>query len=146
MVPVQIKKLSDLARSPEYETPGAAGFDLCYAGEESHTIYPYDRILVPTGLAFAIPEGYEMQIRPRSGLAFKFGLTVLNAPGTIDSDYRGEVKIILQNQSDREFEIEPGMRVAQGVLCEVPSAQFIEVEELPDTDRGAGGFGSTGHK
>ena len=107
-------------------------------------IKPNERVLIPTGLAVAIPENYEIQVRPRSGLAAKNGISVLNTPGTIDADYRGEIKVILVNLSLENFKIEPGQRIAQMVLCPVIKAELLEVDELPDSIRGSGGFGSTG--
>jgi len=131
---------------PEYATPGAAGMDLVAAVPENAplVIPPRGRAAVPTGLALAIPQGFEGQVRPRSGLALKNGVTVLNAPGTIDSDYRGEVKVILLNTSDEAFEISRGMRIAQIVFARVEQLTFQEVSSLDDTARGSGGFGSTG--
>ena len=129
---------------PRYETNGAAGMDICAALSEPLTINPMQREAVPTGLAMAIPQGYEVQVRPRSGLAYKHGLTVANAPGTIDSDYRGEVKVILINLGDAPVEITHGMRIAQLVLAPVSIAAPEIVTHLDETDRGAGGFGSTG--
>lgn len=129
---------------PRYETDGAAGMDICAALSQPLTINPMEREAVPTGLAMAIPQGYEIQVRPRSGLAYKHGLTVANAPGTIDSDYRGEVKVILINLGDAPVEITHGMRIAQLVLAPVAMAAPKIVNQLDDTDRGAGGFGSTG--
>ena len=129
---------------PRYETDGAAGMDICAAVSAPLTIKPMQREAVPTGLAMAIPQGYEVQVRPRSGLAYKHGLTVANAPGTIDSDYRGEVKVILINLGDAPVEITHGMRIAQLVLAPVAMAAPKIVNQLDDTDRGAGGFGSTG--
>ena len=105
---------------------------------------PNERVLVPTGLAVAIPENYEIQVRPRSGLAAKNGISVLNTPGTVDADYRGEIKVILVNLSVENFKIEPGQRIAQMVLCPVIKAELVEVETLPESVRGSGGFGSTG--
>jgi len=132
--------------APEYATAGAAGMDLVAAvpANEPMLIAPGARAAVPTGLAFAIPEGFEGQVRPRSGLALKNGVTVLNAPGTIDSDYRGEVKVILVNTSNEPFEITRGMRVAQIVFARAERMQLQEVNSLDDTARGSGGFGSTG--
>lgn len=127
---------------PERKSPEAAGLDLCAA--EPVTLSPGGRALVPCGFAMAIPEGYEAQIRPRSGLAWKHGVTVLNAPGTIDSDYRGEVMVLLINHGEVAFEIEAGMRIAQMVIAQVAMAGVEVVQELPSSDRGAGGFGSTG--
>ena len=129
---------------PRYETNGAAGMDICAALSEPLTINPMQREAVPTGLAMAIPQGYEVQVRPRSGLAYKHGLTVANATGTIDSDYRGEVKVILINLGDAPVEITHGMRIAQLVLAPVSIAAPEIVTHLDETDRGAGGFGSTG--
>ena len=124
----------------------AAGADLAaaVAEGESLSIPPEGRMLVPTGFALAIPAGYEGQVRPRSGLAAKHGVTVLNAPGTIDADYRGEVQVLLVNHGERPFAVIRGMRIAQLVIAPVTAAAFAEVESLPDTTRGAGGFGSTG--
>lgn len=129
---------------PEYKTAGAAGADL-YALVESPVTIPAGKFaMIPTGLFFEIPEGYEIQIRPRSGLAAKNGVTVLNTPGTIDSDYRGEIKIILVNLSDKDFVVNNGERVAQMVIAPVTQASFTIVDQLSDTERGTGGFGSTG--
>jgi deoxyuridine 5'-triphosphate nucleotidohydrolase len=127
---------------PAYATEGAAGMDLLAA--RAMTLPPGGRALVPTGLAIAIPQGFEMQVRPRSGLALKHGVTVLNAPGTVDSDYRGEVGVILLNTGDAPFAIARGDRIAQAVFAPVVRAAFEEVVVLPETTRGAGGFGSTG--
>ncbi len=131
---------------PAYETVGAAGADICanLPGGASVTLSPGARTLVPTGLAMAIPQGFEVQIRPRSGLALKHGIALVNSPGTIDSDYRGEVGIIMLNTSDTAFEVTHGMRIAQMVVAPVVQAIFAEVSSLNDTARGAGGFGSTG--
>ncbi len=129
---------------PVYATEYSAGADLKACIEESLVLEPGSRTVVPTGLHLAIPSGWEGQVRPRSGLALKTGLTILNAPGTIDADYRGEVKVILVNLGDREIEITPGMRIAQLIFSRAPRAVFRRVEELPVTDRGGGGFGSTG--
>ncbi|MUZ61126.1 dUTP diphosphatase [Agrobacterium vitis] len=131
---------------PAYETAGAAGMDLRAAVTEAEplTLAPGKRALVPTGLIMEIPQGFEAQIRPRSGLAFKNGITCLNTPGTIDSDYRGEVKVLLINLGDEDFTITRGMRVAQMVIAPVTQAQVIEITETSDTVRGTGGFGSTG--
>lgn len=131
---------------PGYSTKGAAAFDIRAANDSDIVIHPGKSALVPTGLSVAIPEGYELQIRPRSGLALKEQVTVLNTPGTIDSDYRGEVGVILINHSDRTFYVERGDRIAQGVVTRFALANFIEVKELPPTERQAGGFGSTGKK
>ena len=142
MIKLQIKKLNSLAQIPAYQTKEAAGFDL--HSIEDVVIAPSERKLIGTGLAFEIPKGYEIQIRPRSGLAYKYGITVLNSPGTIDSDYRGEIKVLLINHSNESFEIKVGERIAQAVIQAVIQATFEEVSELSDTNRGAGGFGSTG--
>ena len=131
---------------PAYETAHAAGMDLRAAVEEGAplTLAPGARAMVPTGLAIALPEGFEAQVRPRSGLAARHGITCLNTPGTIDADYRGEVKVILVNLGSEPFEIARGERIAQMVVAPVTRAVWAEVEELDDTTRGAGGFGSTG--
>ncbi|MDI6836816.1 MAG: dUTP diphosphatase [Rhizobiaceae bacterium] len=131
---------------PAYETAGAAGMDLRAAVAEGApmTLVPGQRALVPTGFIMEIPESFEAQIRPRSGLAFKHGVTCLNTPGTIDSDYRGEVKVLLVNLGDEAFEIARGMRIAQMVIAPVTQALVTEVAETSTTTRGAGGFGSTG--
>ena len=131
---------------PAYATAGAAGFDFRAAVPEGETmsIEPGARALVPTGFAVALPIGYEMQIRPRSGLAFKHGITCLNTPGTVDSDYRGEVKVLLANLGEEPFVIERGMRIAQMVIAPVTQVAVCEATEASETSRGAGGFGSTG--
>lgn len=129
---------------PEYQTPGAAGADLCAAVVEPLTLEPLARALVPTGLAFEIPEGFEMQVRPRSGLAARHGVTLLNTPGTVDSDYRGEVKVILVNLGSEPFTIRRGERIAQIVVAPVLQPSFREVDALSASARGEGGFGSTG--
>ena len=143
-IPVQIKRLPNGAGLPlpAYATSGAAGMDIVSA--EQVTIAPGARHAVATGLAVAIPEGYEIQVRPRSGLALKHGISVPNTPGTIDSDYRGELKVILINLGDEPFAIARGDRIAQLVLAPVVQAAWDEVDELDATDRGEGGFGSTG--
>jgi dUTP pyrophosphatase len=142
LISLKVKKLSPLAQIPAYQTDEAAGFDL--HSIEDVVLKPNERKLISTGLAFEIPKGYEIQIRPRSGLAYKSGITVLNSPGTIDSDYRGEIKVLLINHSNKEFEIKINDRIAQAVIQEVIQANFQEIEELNDTNRGSGGFGSTG--
>lgn len=131
---------------PSYETGGAAGMDLRAAVAEDAplTLKPGVRALVPTGFIFEVPQGYEAQIRPRSGLAIKNGITCLNSPGTVDSDYRGEVKVILANLGQDDFVIERGMRIAQMVIAPVTQVAVFEVRETSDTARGTGGFGSTG--
>ena len=139
---LKIKKLNSNAVIPKYQTAGAAGFDLHSIDEE--VIAPKEWKLIGTGLAFEIPCGYELQIRPRSGLALKNGITVLNSPGTIDSDYRGEVGVVLINHSNDEFKICIGDRIAQGVIARIEQVTFEETDELSDTLRGKGGFGSSG--
>jgi dUTP pyrophosphatase len=131
---------------PRQQTSGAAGLDLCAAieADESLVIAPGDYAMVPTGLAIALPEGYEAQIRPRSGLAAKHGITVLNSPGTVDADYRGEVKILLINHGKEPFELRRGERVAQMVVAQFSAVELVEVDELDATERGMGGHGSTG--
>jgi dUTP pyrophosphatase len=129
---------------PAYASAGAAGIDLAAAVDQSLTLNPEHRALVPTGIAIALPEGYEGQVRPRSGLALKHGLTVLNSPGTIDCDYRGEVQVILANLGTEPVTIRRGDRIAQLVIAPVTRAEIRRVAELPETMRGAGGFGSTG--
>jgi len=146
-IKVQVVRLPHAAGLdlPAYSTPGSSGMDLRAAIEEGQvTIYPGETTAVPTGLMVAVPAGYEAQVRPRSGLALKRGITVLNSPGTIDSDYRGEVKVILANLGREKFEINHKDRIAQLVVCPVISAAWEEVEILPDSSRGTGGFGSTG--
>lgn len=132
--------------NPAYATPLSAGMDLKADIDEAVTLGPLERTLFPTGLYIALPEGTEAQVRPRSGLAAKHGITVLNTPGTIDADYRGEIKVILVNLSNEPFTIEPGERIAQMVIARVEQAELVDVEILGDTERGAGGFGSTGTK
>jgi dUTP pyrophosphatase len=131
---------------PDYATAGAAGMDLLAAVEHPVTIAPFGRALIPTGFAIALPPGYELQIRPRSGLALKHGIVLPNAPGTIDEDYRGEVQVIVMNASDEHFVVSRGMRIAQAVLAPVSRAVWDEVLILDETARGEGGFGSTGHR
>ena len=132
--------------APAYATELSAGMDLKANLAEPVTLRSLERTLVPTGLFIALPQGYEAQVRPRSGLAAKHGITVLNTPGTIDADYRGEIKVILVNLSAEEFTIEPGERIAQMVIARHESVEWEEVETLDETTRGAGGFGSTGTK
>lgn len=141
---LNIKRLRDGACLPRYMTPGSAGMDLAAALPESVEVAPGARRLVPTGLVIEIPNGYEAQVRPRSGLAIKQGLTVLNAPGTIDSDYRGEVCVALVNLGGETVRIDPGMRVAQLVVAPVTQMDIREVQHVSDTARGSGGFGHTG--
>ena len=145
-VEISVKRLphnTDLPL-PEYETVQSAGMDLPAAIDSPMTLSPGEHAMVPTGLAIALPGGYEAQIRPRSGLAARNRVTVLNTPGTIDADYRGEVKVILINLGTEPFEIERGMRIAQMVITPVTQGKLTEVDDLSDTARGAGGFGSTG--
>jgi len=129
---------------PEYATPGSAGLDLLAAVAATTTLGPGERALVPTGIAIALPAGYEAQVRPRSGLAAKHGVTIVNSPGTIDSDYRGEVGVVLINLGAEPFSFERGSRIAQLVVAPVVQAELMEVVELPASVRGDGGFGSTG--
>lgn len=145
-VTVSIKKLSNLKELPlpSYATLDSAGLDLMAAIDEPITLQPLERRAVPTGIAISLPKGYEAQVRPRSGLALKNGISVPNAPGTIDADYRGEVCAILINLSNEPFVIERGMRIAQMVIAQHSQANWNIVETLDETDRGAGGFGSTG--
>ena len=132
--------------SPAYATPLSAGMDLRATITEPISWEPLQRVLVPTGLYSALPEGFECQLRPRSGLAVKHGITVLNSPGTVDADYRGELRTLLVNLSDKAFVIEPGERIAQMVIASHEHVEWEEVEVLDETERGAGGFGSTGLK
>ena len=143
-VPVSVKVLRPGAALPKNMSSGAAGADVTACLGEPLVLEPGQRKLVPTGLAVAIPDGFEIQVRPRSGLAAKKGLTVLNTPGTIDCDYRGEVQVLLANFGDAPVAIEPGERIAQWLWPRVPRAAGQEVPELPETTRGSGGFGSTG--
>jgi len=131
---------------PEYATEQSAGLDLMAAISEAKTLKPGERTLIPTGLAIALPEGYEAQIRPRSGLALKHGISLVNSPGTIDADYRGEVGVIVINHGTENFTIDSGMRIAQMIIAPYSRAEFSEVLELPASVRGEGGFGSTGTK
>lgn len=141
---LRFRKLRADAMEPRYATNGAAGFDLSAALDSPIVVAPGERCLVPTGLAMAIPLGFEGQVRPRSGLAARHGLTVLNTPGTIDSDYRGEIKVILVNLGHEPYTIQHGERIAQMVLAAHATAEFEAVESLDETARGDGGFGSTG--
>ncbi|GHV16770.1 deoxyuridine 5'-triphosphate nucleotidohydrolase [Spirochaetia bacterium] len=141
---VRVLKKDPQARLPEYASAGAAGADICARLNEPHSIPPMGRARVPTGIALEIPPGYEAQVRPRSGLAAKHGITVLNSPGTIDSDYRGELEIILINLGDLAFTIADGDRIAQLVIAPVSRARIEEAGALSETERGSGGFGSTG--
>jgi dUTP pyrophosphatase len=143
-VPLAVKRLVPNAIIPRYHSDGAAGMDLHAALAEPLTLPPGEIALVPTGIAIAVPEGYEAQVRPRSGLATKHGISIPNAPGTIDSDYRGPVLVALINLGKQPFTIEPEMRIAQLVIAPVARAVIHETDELNETARGAGGFGSTG--
>ncbi len=146
MTKVLIKRLSKGISLPKYETSGSSGMDLAANIEDDINIKPGMTAVIPTGLALAIPKGFEVQIRPRSGLAAKKNISVLNTPGTIDADYRGEIKVILINLGKDNFKVEKGLRIAQMVLCPVNQAQLEEVDDLNKTPRGTGGFGSTGTK
>jgi len=145
MIEVQIVNKSSY-ELPKYETINSSGLDLRANLEDSITLKPLERSLVSTGLFIAIPSGYEAQVRPRSGLAFKHGITVLNTPGTIDADYRGELKVILVNLSDTNFVVEPGERICQLVFAKVQQIEWNIVNSLVETSRGEGGFGHTGTK
>mgnify|MGYP002057930248 FL=1 len=144
MVKVLIKKLSPEVQLPSYKTSGASGMDLMAFIKSSVTVKPKTSSLVPTGLSIAFSENYEIQIRPRSGLAAKNNISVLNTPGTIDSDYRGEIKVIVYNHGNNDFHINNGDRIAQMILTPVIKMEFEETNNLPETIRGEGGFGSTG--
>ena len=144
MTEILIKRLSKDVALPKYETEGSSGLDLAANTDKQIRILPGKSEIIPTGLAVAIPKNFEIQIRPRSGLAAKSQISVLNTPGTIDADYRGELKVILINLSDKVFVVERGLRIAQMVLCPVVKATLKEVTELENTERGSGGFGSTG--
>jgi dUTP pyrophosphatase len=146
MTKILIKKLFGEVLTPKYETPGSSGMDVVAYLKQDILVNPGEKTMVPTGFSLSIPKGYEVQIRPRSGLAAKKGITVLNTPGTIDSDYRGEIKVILINLSKDIFVVKNGERIAQMVVCPVEQARMEEVKELSNTDRGKGGFGSTGTK
>ena len=144
MVKILVKKFHKNIKLPTYKTSGSSGMDLVAYIKNEITINPSKIALIPTGIAVAIPKNYEIQIRPRSGLAAKKGISVLNTPGTIDSDYRGEIKIILINLSKKSFVVKSGDRVAQMILCPVAKGKLQNVKKLPKTVRGKGGFGSTG--
>ena len=143
MIKVKIQSSHD-AVIPKYQSLGSAGADLCANVDETIVLSPGKHALIPTGIFMEIPEGYEAQIRPRSGLALNHGITVLNSPGTIDSDYRGEIKIILINLGEEDFKIEKDMRIAQIVFARVFQGEFIQVDKLNSTDRNGGGFGHSG--
>ena len=143
-VTVKFQRHTDDVVLPDYATPGAAGMDIAAHLDTAVTLAPFARAAIATGFSMQLPSGYEAQIRPRSGLALKHGVTVANAPGTIDSDYRGEVAVILINLSQQDFTITPGMRIAQMVIAPVTHCRFEDTLQLDMSDRGAGGFGSTG--
>ncbi len=144
MVKILVKKFDKNIKLPAYKTSGSSGMDLMAFIKNKINISPGKAKMIPTGIAVAIPKNYEIQIRPRSGLAVKKGISVLNTPGTIDADYRGEIKIILINLSKKLFVVRSGNRIAQMILCPVAKGKFKEVRKLPKTIRGKGGFGSTG--
>ena len=146
MTEILIKRLSEKVVLPKYETEGSSGLDLSAHINESVEIKPGSTAIIPTGIAVSIPKNFEIQIRPRSGLAAKNQISVLNTPGTIDADYRGEIKVILINLSDKVFVVEKGLRIAQMVVCPVIKVSLKEVTKLEITERGSGGFGSTGIK
>ena len=146
MTEILIKRLSDNVSLPKYETEGSSGMDLAANISENIEVKPGATVIVPTGISVAIPKNFEIQIRPRSGLAAKSNISVLNTPGTIDSDFRGELKVILINLGNKSFLIENGARIAQMVLCPIIKAKLKEVKILEGTKRGSGGFGSTGTK
>lgn len=145
-IKVELKRLDNAVglQLPTYATEQSAGMDLTAAIEEAFDLEPGMRTLIPTGLAIALPVGFEAQVRPRSGLALKHGVTVINSPGTVDADYRGEIKVILGNTGTETFTVERGMRIAQMVIAKYEFVEWSEVSELDETTRGAGGFGSTG--
>ena len=146
MTEILIKRLSKYINLPRYETEGSSGMDLSANINSNIEIEPGDSTIIPTGISVSIPKNFEIQIRPRSGLAAKNQISVLNTPGTIDADYRGEIKVILINLGKKKFVLEKGTRIAQMVLCPIAKARIREVENLEKTDRGSGGFGSTGTK
>ena len=144
-LPLRVQKLGPVdVPLPKYQTAASAGLDLCAAVSETKVIASGTRMLIPTGLAFAIPDGFEGQVRPRSGLALKHGISIVNTPGTIDSDYRGMVQVVLINHGQEPFVVEPLARIAQLVICPIVQAELELVESLDTTSRGAGGYGSTG--
>ena len=143
MVKTLVKKFNKNIKLPVYKTSGSSGMDLVAHIKSKITINPGRTAMIPTGISVAIPKNYEIQIRPRSGLAANKGISVLNTPGTVDSDYRGEIKVILINLSKKPFGIKSGDRIAQIVVCPVTKSEFMEVKQLPKTTRGKGGFGST---
>ena len=144
MVKILVKKFDKNIKLPSYKTSGSSGMDLVACVKNKITINPGKTAMIPSGIAVAMPKNYEIQIRPRSGLAAKKGISVLNTPGTIDSDYRGEIKIILINLSKKSFLVKSGDRIAQMILCPVVKGKLKEVKNLPKTNRGRGGLGSTG--
>ena len=144
MVKILVKKFDKDIKLPSYKTSGSSGMDLVAHIKNKINIKPGRRAIIPTGTAIAIPKNYEIQIRPRSGLAIKKGISVLNSPGTVDSDYRGEIKIVLINLSKKSFIVKSGDRIAQMILCPIAKVKFKEVKILPGTVRGKAGFGSTG--
>ena len=146
MVKILIKRISSKVTLPQYKTIGSSGMDISAFIEDEIIIKPSDKKIIPTGIKLKIPRGYEIQIRPRSGLAANNDITVLNTPGTIDSDYRGEIKVILFNHGKKIFKVENGLRIAQMVLCPVIEAKLFEAEIIEETERGEGCFGSTGVK
>jgi len=146
MTEILIKRLSKNIPLPKYETDGSSGMDIAAHVKANIEIKPGKTVIIPTGLAVSIPKNFEIQIRPRSGLAAKNQISVLNTPGTIDADYRGELKVILINLGDKSFVVEKGLRIAQIVLCPIIRANIKEVDTLENTKRGSGGFGSTGIK
>ena len=146
MTKILIKRLSKEVSLPKYETNGSSGMDLAANIDANINIDPGKTAIIPTGLALSIPKGFEVQIRPRSGLAAKQKISVLNTPGTIDADYRGEIRVILINLGPEPFKVEKGLRIAQMVVCPIVQAQLKEVDDLSETERGKGGFGSTGTK
>ena len=141
---IKVERLSNNKFLPEYKTSGASGMDLCAAIDEPLTLNPLERKLIPTGLKFELEKDFEVQIRPRSGLSIKHGITLINCVGTVDEDYRGEVCVPLVNVSNQEYTINPGERIAQMVVAKVEKAEFKIVEKVSETFRGEGGFGSTG--
>lgn len=143
---VSLKKLHPSACIPSYMSPLAAGLDLCAVLDQPVSLNPGERQLIPTGIAIALPEGYEAQIRPRSGLALRDGITLVNSPGTIDADYRGELKVIVINHGQKQVMIEHGERIAQMVIAPIVQVKLEQVESLDDTKRGCGGFGHTGRE
>jgi dUTP pyrophosphatase len=143
MIPIAVKKLVDHAIIPRKMSSHAAGYDLYSANEEVILLQPGDIKMIPTGIAMSIPEGYEAQVRPRSGLAIKHGIGILNSPGTIDSDYRGEIRVIIFNAGEASFTLEPGSRIAQMVISKYYDIEFQLADELDTTERGSGGFGHT---